>query len=203
MVIKKRKGFTLTELLIAVALSGLIILAVSSVDFSSRRFFEAIKNKVQIQTEAAIAMEHIVKNLQLGIGDMSNPGTFGSPPDANNSRGFYILDPLSQLATGGGRIEIKLDDDGDGKFDSGTDRRISYVWHSSRRIRYDPNADAGGPGEFITDRVIFDCSFSIDGASNRVNITIIARSKPTQAVSLDNPETILTSSVALRAMSIN
>ncbi len=202
MLIENKKGFTITELLIAVALSGLIILAVSSVDISSRRFFEAIKEKGHIQAEAAMAMEHMVKNLQLGIGDMSNPGTFGSPPGANNSRGFYILDS-SDLDWEGSRIRIKLDDNNDGKFESGTDKIAEYRLLGSR-IRYDPNVLPGPfPPEWLTDRVISDYWFYIDGASNRVNVTITARSEPTQPAGPDNPETILTSSITLRAMSIN
>ena len=203
MLIKKSEGFTLIKLLIAVALSGLIILAVSSVDISSRRFFEVIKEKGHIQAEAAMAMEHIVKNLQLGIGDMSNPGTFGNPPGANNSRGFYILDSSMNLDWEGSRIRIKLDEDNDGKFGGAPDRIAEYRLQADR-IRYDPNVLPGpSPPEWLTDMAISDCQFYIDGANNRVHVIITARSEPTQPAGPDNPETILTSSITLRAMSIN
>lgn len=207
LLIEKKKGFTLTELVIGFVLTGLIILVVTTVDIFSHRYFSSIKKTSRVQDEVKIAMEDIVKNLQRGIGDMTNPGTFGSPPGATNSRGFYILDPLSQLATGGGRIQIKLDDDDDGKFDSGTDRIVEYSFQTSgpmaNIIVYRPDISIPGNQEPLTDAAIVNCSFSIDGDDNRVEIIIIARYDPSQPVGLDNPETILTSSTTLRAMSIN
>ncbi len=180
MVIKKRKGFTLTELLVAVALSGLIILAVSSVDISSRRFFEAIKEKVQIQAEAAMAMEHIVKNLQLGIGDINNLGF--------------------SISGGNSQIQVWQDTNGNSMRDVGDTSVIYQYAAAQRRIRYKPDPS---PWENLTEAIIYDCKFYIDGASNRVSVIITARSEPTQPVGPDNPETILTSSIALRAMSSN
>ena len=180
MLIENKKGFTLTELLIAVVLTGLIILVVGSVDISSRRFFEAIKEKVQIQAEAAMAMEHIIKNLQLGIGDVDNPGF--------------------SISGGNSQILVWQDSNGNGMRDAG-DGSVTYQYDAGqRRIRYQPGSS---PWENLTDAIIYDCNFYIDGVANRVSVTIIARSEPTQPAGLDNPETILTSSIALRAMSSN
>ena len=58
----KHKGFTLTEVLIAVALTGLVILAVTSVDLTSRQFFGDMREQTHAQDEVRIAMEHMVKN---------------------------------------------------------------------------------------------------------------------------------------------
>jgi len=56
------KGFTLTEILIAIVLMGLVILTVTSVDITSRYFFKSISGESRIYDEAKIAMEHMVKN---------------------------------------------------------------------------------------------------------------------------------------------
>ncbi len=57
-----RKSFTLIELLIAIVLLAPIILAATSVDIASRRFFAAIREQTHAQDEVKIAMEHMVKN---------------------------------------------------------------------------------------------------------------------------------------------
>ncbi|MBU4140988.1 MAG: prepilin-type N-terminal cleavage/methylation domain-containing protein [Candidatus Omnitrophica bacterium] len=179
------KGFTLTEVLIAIVLMGLVIVTVASVDITSRRFFGSITKESRIQDEAKIAMEHIVKNVQLGIGDAANPGLV--------------------VSADGTTIRVQQDTNSKvGKFDA-NDRTIEY--------RYE-----GGPGytivfvqDIINDptntenlaegMVVRSDIFSVGSAPNQVDVEIQARRDPTQAKSLDNPETTLTSSIVLRAMS--
>lgn len=86
-----RKSFILTELLIAIVLLALVILAATSVDITSRRFFAAIKEQAHAQDEAKIAIEHMVRNFVQAheIYDFeavaSDPWTIGVRLDPNST----------------------------------------------------------------------------------------------------------------------
>jgi len=197
-----RKAFTLTEILIAVVLMGLVILAVASVDITSRRFFDTSSKESWIQDEAKIAMEHIIKNTQLGVGDMSNPETADgtNPPTANNSRGFYILDDEGDLAQSGSRIQVKQDTDDDGTYD----RIIDYEYQGAPdyKLVYDPDVGTAGDEETLAEGIVESVIFSFDSDTpNQVKVTITVLSDPSKSKSLENPGTTLTSSIVLRAMS--
>lgn len=197
-----KKAFSLMEILIALVLMGLVILAVVSVDITSRRFFGTSKTESWIQDEAKIAMEHIVRHVQRGIGDMTNSevadGT--SSPSLTNTRGFYILDANENLATSGNRIQVKLDTNINGRFDVGTDEIIEY--------NYDPAPytliyiDGSGISENLADGIVSEAIFSFDSDTpNQVDVELTVRQHPELEASLDNPDTTLTSSIILRAMS--
>lgn len=193
-----KKGFSLTEILIGVVLMALIILAVVSVDITSRRFFATASSESWIQDEAKIAMGHIIKNVQLGIGDMTNAGAIGSLP-GNSSRGFYILDG-GNLAISGSKIQIKQDKNGDGRYVAAVDKIVQYNYNSGNRtIEY-----TDGGTENLADGIVESAIFSFSTTTpNQVLVTITVRKVPGLAASLDNPETTLTSDIILRAMSTN
>lgn len=162
-------------------LTGLVVLAVVSVDLTSRRFFQAARGKTYTQDEAKIAMAHIAKNAQLGIGSVNNPGfTIGG---------------------GGTQLRINQDIDCNGTLDAG----ISYTYRGAPNfdIFYDPNIAVAGNEETITGPMITSCNFAFGGAPNEVVVTIISRTNPALGPSPQNPETTLTSSIVLRGMSAN
>lgn len=205
-----KKAFTLTEILIAVMLVGLVIMAASSVDISSRQFLRTIERQIQVQDEAKIAMQHIAKNLQLGIGNMTNPGSIGNPPLPNNSRGFYILDGWGNLANSGSIILVKRDGlhgPGDGQFNPADPNdgisEYRYMGNPDFKIIYDPDIAIPGSEDNFTDGIVNACNFSIDSAPNQVEVSIETLHDPLEADGLDNPHAILTSSIVLRAMSCN
>ena len=177
----KYKGFTLTEILIAVVLMSMVILAVSSLDIVSRRFFESTSKQSQLQDEARIAMEHIVKNL-------------------TSANGLFDLgagDPNT--------IWARLDRDAAGNpnntpWDSSDDTWICYRTRTdedgNNRITYYPNTNAVPPVSFsgatedLADGV---CEFAVNGNV----VSVIITDAPI------NPQISLTSSVVLRAMPVN
>ena len=69
--VKKRKGVTLAELLIAVVLLLLVFLAVTSVDIASRDFSILTHRKAEVQNEAKIAMEHMIRNMREGVSSVT------------------------------------------------------------------------------------------------------------------------------------
>lgn len=122
------RAFSLTEVLVAITLMGAMIIASTSVDITSRKFFEATKGQSHIQDEIKIAMKHIVKNLILG----HEVYDFG----ALDGDFFTIGARLDPLTTPG---------------DSSDDNWIVYQFVSNDpdqdnrpTIRYYPDADAAG-----------------------------------------------------------
>ncbi len=171
-----KKAFTLTEILIAAVLMTMIILAVSSLDIVSRRFFKSTGEQSKLQDEARIAMEHIVKNLTLANGLL-----FLGAGDPNT-----IWASIDRDANGNPRNT---------PWDSSDDIWICYRRWSpgGERIRYYSNTNAGafvGNFEDIADGV---CEFAVNDNVVTVMITDVPIT----------PQVSLTSSVVLRAMPVN
>ncbi|MFH1201954.1 MAG: prepilin-type N-terminal cleavage/methylation domain-containing protein [Candidatus Omnitrophota bacterium] len=72
--INNKKALTLLELIIAVSLLGVIILAATTFDTAIRQSFRHSDVQVQLLTEISPALQHMTKNIMQGIGDVSNPG---------------------------------------------------------------------------------------------------------------------------------
>jgi prepilin-type N-terminal cleavage/methylation domain-containing protein len=69
-----KKGFSLVELIIAISLMGLIILAIVAVDVGSRGFLRTSDDESTLQNEANFIMETIVKDLGKSFkGTKNNP----------------------------------------------------------------------------------------------------------------------------------
>ncbi|MBN3037805.1 MAG: prepilin-type N-terminal cleavage/methylation domain-containing protein [Candidatus Omnitrophica bacterium] len=184
MSLKNKRSFTLMEILVALTLTGVIVLAVASVDVTSRRFLKAAQDKSRIYDEVKIVTEHIAKSLQSGIGDILNPGF--------------------SISAGGGTIEINQDSNYDGRFEPLLDTITRYTYRPpTYDIVYDPDISVAGDEEVISKQMIANCNFAAGAALNEVALSITSRKDPTLAASSDNPETILTSSIVLREMSLN
>ncbi len=67
-------GFTLTELLIAITLVGMIMLAVISLDVSCRRFFLSSFYDAAVQDRISPIVELIVKDALTSVGKKDDPG---------------------------------------------------------------------------------------------------------------------------------
>jgi hypothetical protein len=61
------------ELIIAIALLGVIILGAASFDIGSRHLLRASETKTQILNEAALILDYLTKDAAQGIGDANNP----------------------------------------------------------------------------------------------------------------------------------
>lgn len=84
-----RKSATLMELMIAVVLLALIVLAAGSFEVASRYFLRSTETKVEALNELTLVLEHLHKNILLGIGDNAVPGNVGIVLD--DSTGVPIL----------------------------------------------------------------------------------------------------------------
>lgn len=72
--LSSKKAITLTELIVATIIIGIIMLGVSSVDYVIRKSKVTTSKSAQIATQAASMMNHITRSVSLAIGDKNNPG---------------------------------------------------------------------------------------------------------------------------------
>jgi len=186
-----KKSLTLFELIIAISLLSVLILAFSSMELFSRRHVLTLDRQAQLQNEASFALEHMRKNIVMAIGNMSDTPMRFYP----DNRG----------------IRIRIDDTpANGRVDA-TDTWIGYR-HVGSQILFLPNdPPPGGPSPNSV--VIANHILTTDPggltivmpAINQLNITVEARWVPNPAtpVSLDNPTVILTTSIIAPAVSTN
>lgn len=69
-----KQTVTLAELIISIALLGVIILGVAAFDMSSRYFLKSADLKSKILNEMTFVLEHINKNVAVATGDRDNLG---------------------------------------------------------------------------------------------------------------------------------
>jgi len=117
------KSITLLELLIAIALLSVIILALSGVDFFSRSHVIDSDRRATLQNEVSRVLEHMSKEIVRAIGNMAIAGQ--NPIDLTNILGDTA-------------IRIFVDQDQDGQISAG-DRWIAYRYNAaSFQIWYCP-----------------------------------------------------------------
>ncbi|MDD4955722.1 MAG: prepilin-type N-terminal cleavage/methylation domain-containing protein [Candidatus Omnitrophica bacterium] len=68
-----KRAVTLMELIMAIALMGVVILGVASFDVGSRRFLQASERKAKVLNEATLIMDRISKDALVAVGDRNNP----------------------------------------------------------------------------------------------------------------------------------
>jgi len=106
----KIKAVTLLELLIALALMSLVVLASASIEVFSRHTVINSDRKAQVQNEITSVLEHIGKNVKRAVGDQSAPPAsqplqlIGAPVN-----GFKIqVDPNTPVTPGNYQDDIWL-----------------------------------------------------------------------------------------------
>ena len=115
--ISAKNGITLVELLIALILLSVIVLAVNSINISSHSHVISSDRRAKLQNEASIALAHMNKEISRAIG---NELIFGA--DSVVSTGNILTNNA---------IRVYIDSDaggglGDGIRDTLTDRWIAY-----------------------------------------------------------------------------
>jgi prepilin-type N-terminal cleavage/methylation domain-containing protein len=69
-----KKGLTLTELLVASILIGIVMAGVVSYSFSIKQFQDSTNKSTVLAARVAAAMSFITKDASLAVGDATNPG---------------------------------------------------------------------------------------------------------------------------------
>jgi prepilin-type N-terminal cleavage/methylation domain-containing protein len=190
-----KKGFTLIEFLISLIIVSLIVLALVSVDISSRRFFSGSDYRSRLQNEASPVIGLMTKDITRATGDVGNA--------TNTNIGINITSPGP---ASGRRLEIRLPDNATTftpyNYSDNPWVVYEFIANPSYEIR------KGGPANprpsnpltsyEVVARNITNCTFSyID--NSRVSINVTARRFPPPApVNNDNPEVILRTEVSHR-----
>lgn len=119
-----KKAVTLTELIVAIVLLGVIILGVSSFHLASDAFLRSSETKVEVINDLTFVLEHLHKNILQAKGSVSSPG-------------------MQATNLGGGRIRLWLNQDAGA---------VEYIFDSvAHEITFD---DGLGPPAVISSRLI-------------------------------------------------
>ncbi|MFH1767550.1 MAG: hypothetical protein ABH858_00125 [Candidatus Omnitrophota bacterium] len=70
----RRSGLSLVEMIAAIIMLLVIILAASSMEFSVSGFFESSRKRANILNEMTFVLEHLAKNVLRAVGDINDPG---------------------------------------------------------------------------------------------------------------------------------
>jgi prepilin-type N-terminal cleavage/methylation domain-containing protein len=190
----KNHGMTLVELSIAVILLSLLVLSYHGIDYFTRGHTIDANRRVKMQNELAFVLEHMSKNVQLGIG-YGLGGTGGSqPPLVTLADGFRVRVDINTPQT-----PSDLTDDTSVDYtltgnslscSLGSEvlatHIVSGVGLSSGGVPADP--DKG-----------FYVDLSEDGTV--IEVGLVARWYPTQARSSENPEVIMKNKMYTRCAS--
>lgn len=80
-----KKAMTLTELLVASILIGIILVGAVSIDYAIRRSRNTISASILIATQISAAMKQITRDAVLAVGDITDPGiVFDATGDDTN-----------------------------------------------------------------------------------------------------------------------
>ena len=118
-------GFTLTELLIGIVLSGIVIAGVYGFFVSQIKTYYLQEQLVEMQENARIAIDTIVMGLQNAGYDPTSAEKFGITSSAFPSK--CDADPL----TTSNELYFTVDDDGLGDIDNNTDERFGFRINSN------------------------------------------------------------------------
>lgn len=196
-----KRGVTLLELLIAIALLGIMVVGLSSIETFSRYQITGSDRRVQLQQNAAFVMEHMAKNINRAMGNR----VISNPVDGK----FSIGDCAPQVFTFG----IKVDTNNDGA----ADRIIGYKSDPClRTVLYCSDClveDCGGDecnsalGWQGISSKISDFSLANPVADNYISVNITAcwdpDGSPDACGSVDNPVVNLSSRIPMPSVSTN
>lgn len=140
------KSLTLIELIIAMVLMLIIIMAFATIDTFCRVHLLVSVRRAQIQQEASFLLAHMTRNL---VGTVNRGGAIGDP-----------INPPVTLTTIGGNnaITVWVDYNGNGRRDaSPADRQIAYRYRPAPNYEvwyYPDYTTAAGTYEVITQKKI-------------------------------------------------
>lgn len=153
--IKSNHGFTLVEIIVASAISVMVLAGISAVFFTSLEVWTVGSTDVRLERTGSLLLERIVRGAS---------GMYGLR-EANSDS--VTIDPDSKHIT----YSVDKNDPPTYVIDDDTTVRI-YHDKAYRRLMYDPDTSVGGDEfEISLNGVVEDISFTSSG--NRVNIEVL------------------------------
>lgn len=198
----RNKSVTLIELLLAIAILGLMILGISNLELFSRYQVTSSDRRAKLQHEASFVLEHMAKEIIKAIGDINRP-----PIDITATIG---TDPV---------IIAWTDYDNDGRWDGAPeDKQIAYRYNpSTYEIWYYGNyTDNPNSYRVITSRCVAPDFGSVEtqptfrtynSANNYIYVQITAcwdpDGSPSACGTSDNPSITMRSRIGMPSVSVN
>jgi hypothetical protein len=182
------------ELIIAVSLLGVLILAFTSIDTFSRYHVIGSDRRAKVQNELSYALAHMTKQISRAIGDATQT----------------TVDITAQISSDPA-IRVWIDGNANGRRETyPSDYEIAYRYCNSGNDRYQiwyysvcvgPNCNQPGSTnpEVIVRNISSPPTYSITG--NYVEVELIGRWRASEAKSVDNPELTMRSRVYMPAVS--
>jgi len=153
---KNNRGFTLPEVLVAMAVGMVILTAIYAAVISGQRASGSIQRKVTTFQDARAALELMATEIQMasynpnlttGIWRAAN--ACNTPSGSQNNRGIQTA-AVSPYNIGPYGITIEMDIDGSGALMDHTDEIITYIYDATNlRITRQANCDPLGPQPFL------------------------------------------------------
>lgn len=197
-----RKSVTLVELIIAVSILALIILAINNIDVFSRQNLVSADRRAKLQNDVSFVLDHITKNLSKAIGNELVSGD-NSVIDNDTAN---VLEFFIDHNNNGIRDGVSLTDD----------RLVKYTLdpntHQFSFCDYSPISGAcAGTSEILARNItgftvegIFDASGRLTG--NYLTITVSACYNPDGSVACgnkDNPSVTMKTTVIMPSVAAN
>ncbi len=192
------KSVTFIELLIAIMLLSVIILAINGMDIFSRNQIVSSNQRTRIQNNVSRCLEHIAKNASNTVG---NEATYGA------DTAVYIRPDFNNTTTLAFFTDIK----GNGARDVSNDYWVGYNLNTtSHNFNYCNNCanatcvSCSGTVEVLAQDITAFSAAKNFTNGNYVNITMTGCWDPTRTCgAFDNPSVNLTTSIALPSLSTN
>ena len=198
------KSVSLVELLIASALIVLIAVGFTSIDIFSRHHVLNAERRVKMQNELAYALETVNKAVARGVVDLAYP-----PGDPAHS-------PLVLLADG---FQVKVDNDSTSTPWDFTSINFTLKPAPSGNDNYLKYQVGAEPEETLASHILPGVNFGslpspptkptnglyvkLLNNGTMIEIALVARWKPNEAESIDNPQVSMKSIISARSSAIN
>ncbi len=211
-----KKAFTLTELIIAVVLLGVIFMAATTFNIASFSFFRETDKFVQTQLDISPAMEKVVKEISLEAGDVASPGIsfMCYPPACSPNNEVHIARDYNSSGIPNNTPNDYTDDTcvafwrGDGL----QIHDLMYCSNCSGCVRAGLDTHTCGCltlTTLVSNRIVAPSDpsgkegFTVAANPNcGVDITITGRFDPTQLPGDNNPQVELTTTACPRSVSL-
>lgn len=183
-----KRGITLLELLIAIILLSVVVLAVSNIDLFSRYHVISSEHRARLQNDISYALEHMTKEIGNAAGNRQ------------------VQNPINITTISGcPGIVVYTDYNGDGQ----ADLWIAYLFNNTApnyQILYCPNCSNSACSTCNTALTtiaqrIYAFTPVDNNLTNYMDVDITGRWQPAQDVSVDNPEITLRTRIKMPSVS--
>ena len=181
------KSLTLFELIIAISLLSVLVLAFYGMELFSRRQVVTSDRQALLQNEASLALEHMSKNVQQGVG---NPARRALANTAGND-GFSVFIEHNPATPTNPGDDLQVDYILQGNTLKCSVNNETLSTHIVPGVDYINPLPAANPAKGFY--ISFTDNFSV------VEIGLVARFMPNIPVSLDNPQVVLKSRLYARS----